>query len=124
MAWNKNIQNCLQLPATHNQNLRIALHYRNEWKGTRICRNPCYKNVKLSIIEWRKDRQTEGQMKRWKYVCTTRTLYETSIMPMVGRLEGGGRVCVCGGWGGNASVCMSVPACLHVCMHVNFNLLQ
>ena len=60
-------------------------------------------------------------MKRGKYVRTTRTLYETSIMPMVGAFGGrgpGGGECL------RSSVCMSVPACLHVCMHVNFNLLQ
>ena len=81
-----------------------------------------------SVIESLKDRQTEGRTKRRKYVTyvrTTQTLYETSIMPIVG---GGG-----GGGGGKVPMCMyvgmfylrlSVPACLHVCMYVNFNLLQ
>ena len=36
--------------------------------------NPCYKNVKLSVIESRTDRQTEGR----KYVLMyDRALYET-----------------------------------------------
>ena len=47
--------------------------------GRKNMQNPCYKNVKLSVIESRTDRQTEGR----KYVL----MYDPSTiwnMPMAG----------------------------------------
>ena len=52
-----------------------------------MCGTPCYKNVKLSVIESRKGRRADirrdGRRDGSTYVRMTRALYETS-MPMVG----------------------------------------
>ena len=92
-------------------------------KGTRICRTPCYKNVKLGVIELRKDRQMDGRTdiktEVSTYVRTTRTLYETSIVPMVGAAAKKVPMCMyVGMFYLHSSVCLSVPASMRVCMYM------